>query len=89
MSDETQITRPADHRNQIVDASGAPALLDRIRATWKARSLIERVQRLLPVDAGSACQRLFNAAVQDLREKIVTAGIDIAQDDWSGEELRP
>src|SRR5262249_14597635 len=45
----------------------------------KAKSLIERVQRLLPADPSSACQRLLNAAFHDLRDKVVLAGLDIAK----------
>jgi hypothetical protein len=54
-------------------------LLTQIRPHWKARSLIERVQRLVGVDPSSACQRLFNAAIHDLREKANLAGLDIAR----------
>jgi hypothetical protein len=54
-------------------------ILDKIRPAWKNRSLIERVRKLLPVDASSACQRLFNAAIHDLREKVKVAGLDIAK----------
>jgi hypothetical protein len=62
----------------LVAASGVPALLDRIRPSWKAKSLISRVQRLVDVDPSSACQRLLNAAIHDLKEKIIIAGLDIA-----------
>ncbi|MER5347841.1 hypothetical protein ABT030_47845 [Streptomyces mirabilis] len=41
------------------------------------KGLIERVRRLLPVDPSSACQRLLNAAVQDLREKVQIAGFGL------------
>lgn len=63
---------------EMVESTGLPAILNRIRPEWKAKKLIERVQRLLPVDPSSACQRLFNAAIHDLKEKIVVAGLDIA-----------
>jgi hypothetical protein len=53
--------------------------LEQIRPVWKARTLIGRVRQLIPVDLSSACQRLLNAAIHDLREKVITAGIDIAQ----------
>lgn len=56
------------------------ALLDQIRPEWKAKSLIERVEKLLRVDPSSACQRLLNAAIHDLREKVVVAGLDIAKE---------
>ena len=65
---------------EIIRQSEVPALMDRIRPTWKTKSLIERVERLLAVDPSSACQRILNAAVHDLREKIVIAGIDIASE---------
>jgi len=62
----------------LVAASGVLALLDQIRPAWKAKSLISRVQRLVKVDPSSACQRLLNAAIHDLKEKVVIAGLDIA-----------
>lgn len=65
---------------QMVIASGVDVLLGEIRAEWQAKSLIARVKTLLPVDPSSACQRLLNAAIHDLREKIVIAGLDVAQD---------
>jgi len=54
--------------------------LERIRPEWQGRSLIERVRRILPEDPSSACQRLFNAAMHDLRSKVVIAGLDIAKE---------
>lgn len=63
---------------EIIEASGVNALLSQIRPQWQAKDLIQRVSRILPVDPSSACQRVFNAAIHDLREKIVVAGIDIA-----------
>lgn len=68
----------ASPRGELVGESGVNRLLSEIRPEWKSRSLIERVKRLIPVDPSSACQRLLNAAIQDLKEKIVFAGIDIA-----------
>jgi len=65
---------------ELVEASGVPNLLAQIRPAWKAKDLINRVKKLLPVDPSSACQRLFNASIHDLREKIVIAGVDIAAD---------
>src|SRR5581483_10415552 len=65
------------HRTQ--PAPVVAGLMDRIRPEWQAKSLIERVQRLLHTDPSSACQRLLNAAVHDLREKVVIAGLDIAE----------
>jgi hypothetical protein len=65
------------HRTQ--PAPVVAGLMTRVRPEWQAKSLIERVQRLLPTDPSSACQRLLNAAVHDLREKVVVAGLDIAE----------
>ena len=67
-----------------VDGEVSPAsihgMLGIIRPVWQGKGLIKRVERLLPVDPSSACQRLFNAAMYDLKEKIVTIGIDIAKE---------
>ncbi len=63
---------------ELIRASNVPALLARIRPQWQAKALIDRVRRLLDVDPSSACQRLLNAAIHDLREKILISGIDIA-----------
>ncbi len=65
---------------ELMTSSGMPVLMQKIRPQWQAKSLIQRVNRLLDVDPSSACQRLFNAAIHDLREKIVVAGIDIAKE---------
>ncbi|MEI6110755.1 MAG: hypothetical protein WCP63_03655 [Cyanobium sp. ELA712] len=65
---------------ELVEQSGVQQLLSRVRPHWKAKSLIQRVERLIPVDPSSACQRLFNAAIHDLKEKIVLAGLDIAKE---------
>lgn len=67
------------------EGSAVPArtydnLLEQIRPEWRAKSLIERVYRLLPVDPSSACQRLLNAAIHDLRSKVTIAGLDIARE---------
>jgi hypothetical protein len=64
----------------MVVASGVDALLGHIRPEWQAKSLINRVKGLLPVDPSSACQRLLNAAIHDLRHKIIIAGLDVAQE---------
>lgn len=64
----TEVSRP-----EILDR-----MLEMIRPVWRGRSLIERVIRLLPIDPSSACQRLFNASIHDLREKVKVAGLDIA-----------
>ena len=63
--------------------------LEQIRPVWKARTLIDRVRQLIPVDLSSACQRLLNAAIHDLREKVSTAGIDIAQQVAKENKLPP
>ena len=65
---------------ELVEQSGVPHLLDQIRPHWKGKNLIQRVIRLVAVDPSSACQRIFNAAVHDLKEKIVLAGLDIAEE---------
>jgi hypothetical protein len=63
---------------ELIQASEVPNLLMRIRPVWQAKDLIGRVKRLISVDPSSACQRLFNAAIHDLREKVTIAGLDIA-----------
>lgn len=75
---ETQLISAANQ--ELIHESGAEALLQQIRPQWQAKNLIQRVSRLLAVDPSSACQRIFNAAVYDLKEKIVVAGLDIAAD---------
>jgi hypothetical protein len=62
---------------EIILDSGVDLLLSTIRPHWQARNLISRVKRLLPTDASSACQRIFNASIHDLKEKLCLAGIDI------------
>ena len=74
---------------ELVRASDVPGLLDRIRPSWQAKSLIVRVRRLLDVDPSSACQRLLNAAIHDLREKVITAGVDIAAEAARQHKLPP
>ncbi len=71
---------PATTTAMMIIASGADHLLAQIRPEWQAKSLIARVKALLPVDPSSACQRLLNAAIHDLREKIIIAGLDVAQE---------
>lgn len=73
----------------LVQASEVPALLTRIRPAWQAKNLIARVRNLVQIDPSSACQRLFNAAIHDLREKVVVAGIDIARDAAKQYKLPP
>lgn len=66
-------------QNTAVTSKAVQGLLAQIRPQWKAKSLIQRVEKLLPVDPSSACQRLLNATFHDLREKVVLAGLDIAK----------
>jgi hypothetical protein len=75
------------HRSQ--PAAVVAGLMARVRPEWQAKSLIERVQRLLSTDPSSACQRLLNAAVHDLREKVVVAGLDIAEQAAKQSKLPP
>jgi hypothetical protein len=70
----------SEAKGEIVAAAGAPALLEKIRPEWRAKGLIRRTIRLLEVDPSSACQRLFNASIVDLRQKIIVAGLDIAKE---------
>lgn len=62
----------------VTTIDDVPGLMRRVRPEWQAKNLIERVRRILPVDPSSACQRLFNAAVRDLRDKILIVGVSIA-----------
>jgi hypothetical protein len=66
--------------SELIAESGVATLLEQIRPHWKAKNLIQRVFRLVRIDPSSACQRIFNAATHDLKEKIVMAGLDIAQE---------
>jgi len=65
---------------ELIEHSGIAQMLDRIRPEWKAKNLIQRVVNLVSVDPSSACQRIFNASIHDLKGKIVVAGLDIAQE---------
>lgn len=65
---------------EVAVVSDTANLLDRIRPEWKSKDLITRTRKLLSVDPSSACQRLLNATIYDLRNKIIKAGIDIAQE---------
>lgn len=78
--DRSQALIATEAKAEIVAAAGAPRLLARIRPEWRAKGLILRTTRLLEVDPSSACQRLFNAAIADLRQKIIVAGLDIAKE---------
>lgn len=79
---------PAAHVELMI-SSGVPRMMQKIRPQWQAKALIQRVERLLDVDPSSACQRLFNAAMHDLREKIVIAGTDIAKEAAAQFKLPP
>lgn len=79
---------PAEHV-EIIRRSEVPSLMDRIRPSWRTKNLITRVQRLLEVDPSSACQRILNAAIHDLREKIIVAGLDIAKEAAIQSKLPP
>jgi len=63
-----------------ISKSGVQVLLNEIRPVWKGKRLIQRVERLLQIDPSSACQRLFNAAIHDLKEKIIIMGVDLAKE---------
>jgi len=71
---------PTTTSAKMIAASGVDDLLIQIRPEWQAKVLITRVKALLGVDPSSACQRLLNAAIHDLREKIIIAGLDVAQE---------
>ncbi len=64
--------------NLIIE-SKVSHLFDFIRESWKGRGLIERSIILLKVDPSSACQRMFNATISDLREKLILVGIDVVK----------
>lgn len=66
--------------NSPINSSGIRKILENIRPAWQGRNLIQRVERLLPIDPSSACQRLFNAAIHDLKEKIIVLGVDLAKE---------
>ncbi len=87
MSDSNELI-PAVNQ-EIIEASGVNELLLQIRPQWQAKNLIQRVSRILPIDPSSACQRMFNAAIHDLREKIIVAGLDIAKEAANQYKLPP
>ena len=74
---------------ELIEASGIGNIMDQIRPEWQAKNLIKRVERLIPVDPSSACQRLFNASIHDLKKKIIIAGLDIAQEAAKQNKLPP
>lgn len=75
--------------SELVEASGVESLMAKIRPHWKAKQLVQRVERLLSTDPSSACQRLFNASIHDLREKILVAGLDLASEAAKQHKLPP
>ena len=75
--------------SELIEASGVGSLMARIRPHWKAKQLVQRVERLLTTDPSSACQRLFNASIHDLREKVVVAGLDLAAEAAKQHKLPP
>lgn len=48
------------------------------KATMESEKFNSKSPRLLPINPSSVCQRIFNAAIHDLKEKIIIAGLDIA-----------
>ena len=76
----------AANREMAID-SGVQGLMLQIRPEWQTKNLVKRVAKLLPFDPSSACQKLFNAAVHDLKKKILVAGIDIAKEAASSNRL--
>ncbi len=76
MANGSLISQNNRHLSTSTDVNN---LLDEIRPSWQAKGLIKRVKAILPVDPSSACQKIFNAAIHDLREKIILIGIDIAK----------
>ena len=74
---------------EVVEASGVNNILTQIRPQWQAKKLIQRVNRLIYVDPSSACQRILNASIHDLKEKIIIAGIDIAEEAAKQHKLPP
>jgi len=73
----------------LLEAENVAGLLATIRPQWQAKKLIDRVKKLVEVDPSSACQRILNAAIHDLREKIVIAGVDIAGEAARQNKLPP
>lgn len=74
---------------ELVEAAGVSAWMERIRPHWKGKQLVQRVEKLLSTDPSSACQRIFNASIHDLREKVVVAGVDLAIEAAKQHKLPP
>ena len=89
MATSTALTK-ADLPRQTADAASASRrALAAIRPEWQSKRLVQRVVALIPVDPSSACQRLLNAAIKDLQQKIVIAGIDLASEAAKLNKLPP
>ncbi|NMA78301.1 MAG: hypothetical protein GX960_13745 [Actinomycetales bacterium] len=88
-ADESPHTIIHHPNTELMEDMGLSGLMGRIRPQWQSKGLIERVRRLMPIDPSSACQRLLNAAIADLREKIVVAGLDIAKETAATAKLPP
>lgn len=84
---EIQVVHPAT--TTLVKYEPIGNLLGMIRPAWQAKDLIARVRKLLPVDPSSACQRVFNASIHDMRDKVIIAGVDIAKDAAKENKLPP
>ncbi len=80
MKNEQEVSLARRTAAELLPKSATDMLLDQIRPAWKDKNLLDRVRRLLPADPSSACQRILNAAIHDLRDKIVTAGLDLAKE---------
>lgn len=48
----------------------------KLREPWRSSRLIERVERLVLVDHSCACQKLFNTAIWDIKDKLGDWGED-------------
>ena len=44
--------------------------LSEVREPWKSSRLVERVSQLVSVDHNCACQKLFNTAIWDIKDKL-------------------
>lgn len=76
-------------KSDVTEVTLVSGMIGKIRPQWQSKSLIQRVKALLQVDPSSACQRLLNASIHDLKEKIVIAGIDIASEAAIQNKLPP
>ncbi len=50
--------------------------LSEIREPWQTSRLVERVRQLISVDHSCACQKLFNTAIWDIKDKLGQWGED-------------